>query len=551
MGPPGMAVVLIPVLTSKRPTGNRLTSDHEWRSTGGGGGPSLFQGTAPRRPVETERQDDHAGQDFPDRERRLLSLRTCRDEGTRCRVARRGQEGGQEGRRAAGGPGRDGQDDAGGPGHRRARPRDHHRKRAGVVGQNLVRDARLHQRRRQGRRRVQELGEVRHALLDPGVPGSRPPGQRGHLGGVVRAADVEPGGGEEGGRADASRGVLMPGQETEVLIVGAGQAGLAMSEHLSGHGVPHLVLERGRIAERWRSERWDSLVANGPAWHDRFPGLEFPGLGPDDFAPKERVADYFAAYADKIGAPVRCGVDVRSVAKNLGRPGFAAETSDGVIDAQYVVAAAGPFQRPVIPALGPGRAGLVTIHSSSYRNPRQLPGGAVLVIGAGASGVQIADELQRSGRQVHLSVGPHDRPPRRYRGRDYCWWLGVLGKWDIAPPPAGARHVPIAVSGAHGGAPVASGALPATGIPLAGRTTSFGQGTMRFAPDLGDNIARGDAYYLSLLDECDAYVDRNGLDLPEEPGAHVLGPDPECLTQPVLELHLAAAGVPSIVWATG
>jgi putative flavoprotein involved in K+ transport len=344
----------------------------------------------------------------------------------------------------------------------------------------------------------------------------------------------------------------MPGQETEVLIVGAGQAGLAMSEHLSGYGVPHLVLERGRIAERWRSERWDSLVANGPAWHDRFPGLEFTGLGPDDFAPKERVADYFAAYADKIGAPVRCGIDVRSVAKNLGRPGFAAETSDGVIDARYVVAATGPFQRPVIPAIGPGHAGLVTIHSSSYRNPRQLPGGAVLVIGAGASGVQIADELQRSGRQVHLSVGPHDRPPRRYRGRDYCWWLGVLGKWDIAPPPAGARHVPIAVSGANGGATVDFRALAASGIKLVGRAVSFDHGVMSFAPDLGANIARGDAYYLSLLAECDAYAERNGLDLPAEPDAHRrLAPDPECLIDPVLELDLARAGVTSIIWATG
>jgi putative flavoprotein involved in K+ transport len=343
----------------------------------------------------------------------------------------------------------------------------------------------------------------------------------------------------------------MASQETEVLVVGAGQAGVAMSEQLTGNGVPHLVLERGRIAERWRSERWDSLVANGPAWHDRFPGMEFSGLDPDDFAPKERVADYFAAYAEKIGAPIRCGVEVTSVAKNSGRPGFRAETSDGAIDARYVVAATGPFQHPVIPALVPDQAGLVTIHSSSYRNPQQLPGGAVLVVGAGASGVQIADELRQAGRPVYLSVGPHDRPPRRYRGRDYCWWLGVLGKWDIAPPPAGARHVPIAVSGAHGGATVDFRALAATGITLVGRATSFDQGTMRFAPDLAANIARGDAYYLSLLGECDAYADRNGLDLPEEPNAHVLGPDPECLTHPVPELDLAAAGVTSIVWATG
>jgi putative flavoprotein involved in K+ transport len=343
----------------------------------------------------------------------------------------------------------------------------------------------------------------------------------------------------------------MASQETEVLIVGAGQAGVAMSEHLIGAGVPHLVLERGRIAERWRSERWDSLVANGPAWHDRFPGLEFTGLDPDGFAPKERVADYFVAYAEKVGAPIRCGVEVTSVSKNVGRPGFRAQTSDGAIDARYVVAATGPFQCPVIPALVPDDAGLVTLHSSSYRNPRQLPAGAVLVVGAGASGVQIADELQQSGRPVHLAVGLHDRAPRRYRGRDYVWWLGVLGKWDIAPPPAGARHVPIAVSGANGGATVDFRALAARGIKLTGRAISFDHGTIRFAPDLGDNIARGDAYYLSLLDECDAYTERNGLDLPEEPDARLLAPDPEDMAHPMLELDLARAGVTSILWATG
>ncbi|MER7079279.1 flavin-containing monooxygenase, partial [Saccharopolyspora kobensis] len=207
----------------------------------------------------------------------------------------------------------------------------------------------------------------------------------------------------------------MSQHETEVLVVGAGQAGVAMSEHLGARGIPHLVLERDRIAERWRTGRWDSLVANGPAWHDRFPGMEFADVDPDGFASKEQVADYFVAYAEKIGAPIRCGVDVRSVRKNAGRPGFRAETSDGVIDARYVVAATGPFQTPVIPPVVPEDADVTQLHSSSYRNPQQLPEGAVLVVGAGSSGVQIADELRRSGRQVYLSVGPHDRPPRRYR----------------------------------------------------------------------------------------------------------------------------------------
>ncbi|TDD38950.1 flavin-containing monooxygenase [Saccharopolyspora elongata] len=340
-------------------------------------------------------------------------------------------------------------------------------------------------------------------------------------------------------------------QEVEALVVGGGQAGLAMSEHLSDCGVQHLVLERDRIAERWRSERWDSLVANGPAWHDRFPGLEFVDLAPGAFASKDQVAAYFEAYAEKIAAPIRTGVEVTSVRRLEGRPGFRVETSDGTIDARFVVAATGPFQRPVIPPIVPREAGPLQIHSSSYRNPEQLPDGAVLVVGAGSSGVQIAEELRRSGRPVYLSVGPHDRPPRQYRGRDFCWWLGVLGKWDAETPPSGAEHVTIAVSGARGGHTVDFRALAGLGIDLVGMTGSFDDGILRFAPDLGANIAKGDANYLALLDEADAYVARNGLDLPEEPDARTLGPDPACVTTPILELDLAAAGVQSIVWATG
>jgi putative flavoprotein involved in K+ transport len=340
-------------------------------------------------------------------------------------------------------------------------------------------------------------------------------------------------------------------EKLDTLVVGGGQAGLAMSEHLSKCGVPHLVLERHRIAERWRSERWDSLVANGPAWHDRFPGMEFADVDPDGFAPKEKVADYFVAYAKQIGAPIRCGVEVKLVQRNAGRPGFRIETSQGSIEANNVVAATGPFQRPIIPALVPETAGVFQIHSSAYRNPGQLPEGAVLVVGAGSSGVQIADELLRAGQRVYLSVGPHDRPPRAYRGRDFCWWLGVLGKWDAETPGPGTEHVTIAVSGARGGETIDFRRLAAQGMTLVGRTESYREGTVTFAGDLADNVARGDANYMSLLDEADAYVARNGLDLPVEPDARKIGPDPACMTHPILELNLAEAGVASIIWATG
>ena len=339
--------------------------------------------------------------------------------------------------------------------------------------------------------------------------------------------------------------------EIDTLVVGAGQAGVAMSEHLSRLGIAHLVLERSRIAEAWRTGRWDSLVANGPAWHDRFPGLEFAGLSPDGFAPKEQVADYFEAYARTFNAPIRTGVEVRKVDRNEGRPGFTVETSEGVIQANRVVVATGPFQKPVIPAIAPNDERLTQIHSAQYRNPQQLAEGAVLVVGAGSSGTQIADELQRSGKQVYLSVGQHDRPPRAYRNRDFCWWLGVLGEWDQVAMKPGREHVTIAVSGAHGGRTVDFRELAQRGMKLVGVTRSFNDGVATFQPDLADNLARGDENYLAVLDAADAYIERNGLSLPPEPEARRVFPDPQCVTQPILELNLAEAGITTIIWATG
>jgi putative flavoprotein involved in K+ transport len=350
------------------------------------------------------------------------------------------------------------------------------------------------------------------------------------------------------GREPQGRKRILAVEKIEALVVGAGQAGVAMSEHLGKAGIPHLVLERDRIAERWRTGRWDSLVANGPAWHDRFPGLEVPG-DPDAFAPKDEVADYFVAYARKLDAPIRCGVEVIEVRRNDGRPGFRVETSRGPIEADYVVAATGPFQRPVYPKIVPESA-ITQMHSAAYRNPGQLPEGAVLVVGAGASGAQIAEELLRAGRRVFISIGPHDRPPRRYRGRDNVWWLGVLNKWDEQAPPT-TKHVTFAVSGAYGGETVDYRRLAAQGTTLLGRAESFRDGVMTFEPGLAENLATGDRNYLSVLDEADAWVARNGLDLPEEPEARAIPPDPDCVKNPILSLDLAAAGITSIVWATG
>jgi len=337
----------------------------------------------------------------------------------------------------------------------------------------------------------------------------------------------------------------------DTLVVGAGQAGIAASAHLTRHGIPHLVLEKDRVAESWRTRRWDSLVANGPAWHDCFPGMQFPQSGPEAFPPKEEVADALLGFAQSHKAPIRKGVAVNSVTRAEGKSEFTVDTSQGTIVAQNIVSATGAFHHPVFPKIIPDTAGVTQIHSASYRNPDQLTEGAVLVVGAGSSGGQIADELQRAGRKVYLCVGPHDRPPRAYRRRDYCWWLGVLGLWDVAAKAPGTEHVTISVSGARGGETVDFRRLAHGGMTLLGRASGYCDGTLLVEDDLAKNIAAGDANYLDMLKQADTYIDRFGLDLPPEPEAHILPEDPECLIHPMRELDLGKAGISNVIWATG
>jgi putative flavoprotein involved in K+ transport len=337
--------------------------------------------------------------------------------------------------------------------------------------------------------------------------------------------------------------------QIHTLVIGGGQAGLSMSHHLSQQGIPHLVLEKSRIAESWRTARWDSLVANGPAWHDRVPPLLFDGVDDQAFAGKDRVADYFATLAEQIKAPIRCGVTVTNLAQNTD--GFVADTTEGRVLARNVVLATGPFQKPRIPPLVPEDLRITQIHSHGYRNPDQLPQGAVLVVGAGSSGSQIADELLRAGRKVYLCVGPHDRPPRRYRTKDFVWWLGVLGKWDIKTRPPGTEHITIAVSGAYGGHTIDFRRFAARGMMLLGRAHACEDGVLQLNDDLARNIRAGDANYLSVLDEADAYAAAQGLDLPLEPEAREILSDPDCMTNPIRSLDLKGAGITAIVWATG
>lgn len=199
-------------------------------------------------------------------------------------------------------------------------------------------------------------------------------------------------------------------EKVDTLVVGAGQAGIAASEHLTNHEIQHVVVERDRIAEKWRSARWDSLVSNGPAWHDRFPSRNFDDPNHDAFISKEDVASYFIDYVEQIKAPVRCGINLEHVTRMPSGAGFHVTTSAGNFEARHIIAATGAFQDPVIPPLIPKYAPIHQMHSNEYQNPGQLPEGAVLVIGAGSSGAQISEELMNSGRKVYLSVGAHDRP---------------------------------------------------------------------------------------------------------------------------------------------
>jgi putative flavoprotein involved in K+ transport len=335
------------------------------------------------------------------------------------------------------------------------------------------------------------------------------------------------------------------------LIIGGGQAGLAMSRCLGDRGVDHVVLERGRIGERWRSERWDSLKLLTPRWQSRLPGWEYHGQNPDGYMGRDELVRYLTAYARWSGAPVETGVTVLAVRPHPAG-GLRVATDQGDWHARNVVLATGACARANVPGLAGGLAtDLHQVTPDRYKNPSQLPDGGVLVVGASATGAQLAAELQASGRQVTLAVGKHIRLPRSYRGLDIMRWLDGLGVLDETtaslPHAAAAKAQPsLQLVGRDDHRDLDLGILQAQGVRLVGRAVAARGAQVSFADDLAATIDHAEGKLRRTLDRIDAGIDRLGLDAAD---AAPLAPvqAPAAPTQ----LDLRAEGIRTVLWATG
>jgi putative flavoprotein involved in K+ transport len=342
----------------------------------------------------------------------------------------------------------------------------------------------------------------------------------------------------------------MPVEHIDTLIIGGGQAGLVMSHRLKQRGLKHLVLERHRIAERWRSERWDGLKFQFPNWSVRLPDFPFPHTDPDAFASSAEIIAFIEAYADFVAPPIRCGVAVTRLRCRDSGSGFVAETSEDLIEADNVVVATGPYQRALMPDMLRDE-NIFQVHACGYKNPDQLPPGAVLVVGSGASGAQIAEELSRAGRRVFLSFGQHRRLPRRYRGHDLIFWFAETGADEVPADMHASPRLPPVLTGAYGGHTIDFRRFAADGIILLGRVLTARDGVIDIAADLAESLAIGDSGYASFLDFIDDHVRRRGLPLPEDPAARATLPDPASVAAPLRRLDLRAEGVGAVIWATG
>ena len=349
-------------------------------------------------------------------------------------------------------------------------------------------------------------------------------------------------------------------EQVETVIIGGGHAGLTMSYYLTQAGREHVILERGQAGERWRSERWDSFCFQFPNSTIELPGYKYQSEDPDGFAPGREIVRFIQEYANFIKAPLRSGVDVTALEFSSNSTRYLLRTNAGDIQANNVVLATGQSQKGIIPPFSSDVPNDIRqLHSSGYRNSGELPPGAVLVVGSGASGFQIAEDLHHNSRKVYICVGRHRRLARRYRGRDYAWWALALGHYehrrpDIMATSQNAASIPPGplLTGVNGGYETDFRELASKGIVLLGRLKAIKGATLALAPDLEDNLAKGDEWLANFKKSVDDYVAKNKVDVPEESAP---AGSPRILegsaSAPILELDLRAAGITSIIWATG
>jgi len=341
-------------------------------------------------------------------------------------------------------------------------------------------------------------------------------------------------------------------KRTDAVIIGGGQAGLAMSRCLTDRAIDHVVLERGRVAERWRSERWDSLRLLTPNWQTGLPSWQYRGPDPHGFMRMPEVVQYFQSYARSFSAPVESGTNVLAV-ENYG-DGYRVTTDRGTWQAGNVIIATGYCDIPHVPAMGAAIS--KDIHQlvpTKYRNPGQLPTGGVLVVGASASGIQIAKELHESGRPVTIAVGKHTRLPRRYRGRDIMYWFDATGiiddtEDDVYDIDVSRRQPSLQLVG--GTETIDLAVLQKQGVRLAGRALSVNGSEMTFAKDLERTTAAADAKIKALLRRIDAFINRAGL-ASEVDAAEPALPSITLDRTPPDKLALSTSGIETVIWATG
>jgi len=342
---------------------------------------------------------------------------------------------------------------------------------------------------------------------------------------------------------------------TDVVIVGAGHAGLAMSRRLGERSIDHVVLERGEVANSWKTERWDSLRLLTPTWQSRLPGFaDASGEDPHGFRTMPETIAFLERYAWAISAPVHQHTAVNSVRRT--EEGYAVQTSRGAWRSRAVVLASGACNIANVPrqlaAALPAAVASFTPHQ--YRNPSQLEQGGVLVVGASATGVQLAEEIQRSGRQVTLAVAEHIRMPRRYRGRDIQWWMDAAGILDLRHDEVDdlgrVREVPsLQLTGNDQGRMLDLNALTASGVRLAGRLAGLRDGKALFSGALANQVALSDLKMNRLLDAIDGWVSEKGLE-GEVPPPERFEPT-RIEASPPLALDLVRGGIRTVLWATG